>query len=222
MKSAAVPKTKRTSTKGPVVLNQSIYYKYNADKDIFSIYLYYITYSKNGAQNVSAHFHLNPVNPIDSGTELKQLITFMANDIAAGESGWPAYASSFDEVPHRRKSYFVIVVDDDERRLKKKKDGGALTFYNYAGADANHTFFNGKDLEIKLSGKRTASAIVCVNHMLSEVSGSDLGMGKQESFRFRMNFQGERTRPDDSGGTNQGQPLPPPYRRRRGPKQSAG
>lgn len=125
---------------------------------------------------------------------------------------------NLQSIKWERKSYISFVIDDDNLRLKRDE---AIEFDRENDGAENHSFFDGWDFDIYVGGKYR-QAFCCINHVKRNQAGGDLGHDIREGetkipeyFHFRLNTvppqESLRPRFPDSGGTNMGPPVPPPY-----------
>lgn len=107
--------------------------------------------------------------------------------------------------------------------LHKRADGGTAIAFNIGKSSTpNHSFFDGRDLEVEIpdggGGTDRRSAIALINHMKRNSDGEDLLEGDAQPFLFDVyvdaSYSGSTgsalTVILDPGGTNMGPPVPPP------------
>jgi hypothetical protein len=116
----------------------------------------------------------------------------------------------------RERNYFVLVMDDLKWRLcKKARDNlPALAFDVSKGSTPNHTFFDGKDIEVDMiAGGERRSAFYMINHLRKNGQGDPIRPGHWQDFVFNVYYKvtlaggGETTMIDDPTGTNLGPPA---------------
>ena len=179
------------------------------------IYLYYIKFLQ-GAQypQTRAYFCFDYLNVGYNEDDLKNLITRFAINAHADGNSPPCYGTTLDDIYRRRKGYVVVVVDaadlgpgDATIEFEGQFDGSKN--------DAKHTLSVPKEMQVSVyeGGRvRTIVAFFSANGM-KETDKSDLDPGEYEWFEFTLtSAKKPRGLPyEDSGGTNMGPPVGPPY-----------
>jgi hypothetical protein len=182
-------------------------------KEVYAIYFYHVKITGGGALDVTAYHHCQ-YSPLNRQT-LVLAVTEMARNARTKDFAWPPCGKGFNAIPRRRKGYFAVVLDDPAEKLA---EDGAIAFYDGSGKPSRHNFSDAFNFEVDVgppgSPGGRLSAVVCLNRMKSKKSDGDLAKGEAEDFQLELFYGSKKRRgpPYEDGGTNQGPPVPPPYR----------
>lgn len=185
-----------------------IYKERNPRQETWCVYFYYVT-DRNGYDEVKAYRFYSRTKI----TNIKNKITDLLKNVFDQTQTPRQYGSRFRSFPWRRYSYVVIALDSENVKFRHCN---ALEVKHRA-SKSNHSFFDALDYtqQFNVGGvDRDVSIVYFINHMLAR-DGREIGENKKEIFDFYWNLVKRRRRPflpPDSGGTNQGGPVPPPYR----------
>lgn len=184
--------------------------KYNFDKVPCCMYFYYI-YGTVEAPHVLHYFHTIDDIPIDTRSEAEaRARTLIDNARAGGEHPKPD-GQEWDNIYWTRKSIIALFIDIEGVRLLPK----ALRFTTDHHGTENYGFFDGWQTEL-----RGRPIIFCTNHMKRNRQGSDIEEEEERYYHFDILSTPELQWPyrtditgryPDSGGTNMGPPVPPPF-----------
>jgi hypothetical protein len=202
-----------------------------------SIYFYYLSLNSNGGLDVRHYFYpggdhtstTNPVNPNDwpdiPNTD-EALVPILKNLIAnarAKGNAYPLLGSGLQGIEWYRKSYFVLFIDEETWSLHQDSATGqsAVLFVTNQQegkyGTPNHSFFDGRNLTVRMPGEEPRSGFVCINHMKRDAAGEDLRTNDKQVYVFKLFFNVEFVTGEtpltvifDPDGTNLGPPLGPP------------
>jgi hypothetical protein len=187
-----------------------IYKDYNARQESWCVYFYYVT-DRSGYDEVKC-FCLDSDRKI---TSIKIKIKQLLENVFEQTDTPPQCGSNFRSFKWRRYSYIVIALDSENVVFDRLN---ALTV-KHESSKLNHSFFDGNDYtqKIEVQGvERNISVVYFINHMVG-LDGYEIMNGQKEKFDFHWNLI-KKSRvpflPPDSGGTNQGGPAAPPYRKK--------
>lgn len=182
------------------------------------IYFYYVSFIAE-AQPLIRRYEYHAGAPIDIN-DVETEITRMARQAKNGTIV-PSPTLDISGSVWTRKSYIVILMDNPFWTLHKiGPNDRAAVIFNPNKGEKNHTFFDGKDLNIDMIGNGTElrSAVYFVNHMKKNDAGEDItldnGQPHSQNFKFDIfydvtHFGGRvETQTDDPTGTNLGPPQP--------------
>jgi hypothetical protein len=191
------------------------------DKVPWCVYFYYVRLDTDGRLRVK-HYYYDPgvEIPYDS---LQQVLQHLVDNVRGDDNNPGSNGSDFKGIVWGRKSYIAFFIDEESWSLYKNGDAMEGISFDHSPTP-NHTFFDGIDLKLKVTSKKTGavterSAIAFVNHMKRSDAGDDLdGEGEKQDFKFemifRVKFADDTTAPltviFDPDGTNMGPPVPPP------------
>lgn len=197
-----------------------------------SIYFYYVRINTTGELYVRHYFYpsgnhkdpANPANPADwppiqnTDADLIPVLQDLIANARAGGVKYPVLGSDFLGIEWRRKSYVALFIDEANWSLHKAASGQPAVLFITSGAGTpNHSFFDGRDLDIPMPQGDLRSAFVCINHMKKDDAGTDLAAGDIEPYQFKMFFEVKFSsggRPltviFDPDGSNEGPPIGPP------------
>ncbi|HEY5713271.1 MAG TPA: hypothetical protein VIT38_15355 [Allosphingosinicella sp.] len=190
------------------------------------IYFYYIKLNDNGPATIKHYYYSDGDRKIhaDDIPELVRQLGRNGREIygVPPQHGEGFSTTDYRRIAWRRKSYIAFLLDNDDADAHfSKNNKNAFKFYRKQDATKNHSFFDGFEVEVDLSddedGSQIRTAVVCINHMKKTADGNDLGIGgvaEEDEYKFELNIQLNRaslTRAPDSGGTNMGPPVPPPF-----------
>ncbi|HYG30049.1 MAG TPA: hypothetical protein VD887_07530 [Allosphingosinicella sp.] len=116
------------------------------------------------------------------------------------------------------RNYFVLLMDDPNWRLAKRLVDGlpAIEFDLGKGSTPNHTFFDGKDIDVDVDATEVVkmrSVFYMVNHWRRNAAGDPIPRNYRQDFVFNIHYTvtradgGTTTMIDDPTGTNLGPPL---------------
>jgi hypothetical protein len=211
----------------PITNDESVY-RQRKDAPPFNdvpatIYFYYVgAETPGGPLEVKHYFYIHGrdlIYDIGPDSDLEERVRALALNARNNGNNPPQCGADWEYIVWNHKSYFVILLDDPNIQFEPRN---ALKFKIDVGGAPNHSFFDGRNLDVPLpnrvgGGMRSFSAFCCINHMKRNDDGADLG-DNPEYFNFVLNTQpppdGSATRSmlDDpgTGGTNMGPPAPPP------------
>lgn len=179
------------------------------------IYLYYIKFpQEEQSLQTRAYFCFDYLENEYSDDDLKNLIARFAINAHADGNSPPCYGTTLDDIYRRRKGYVVVVVDAEDLSPGE----ASIAFeghFDGSKNDATHTLSAPKEMQVAVyeGGKvRTLVAFFSANSM-KETDKSELDAGEYERFDFTLtSIKEARSLPyQDSGGTNMGPPVGPPY-----------
>lgn len=186
------------------------------------IYFYYIAFDEDRLR-VDHYFYRN--GPLDNPGEWNEIMPaevaailpeLVANARSPDPKDPPACGHNFQDVVWTRTSHMVFLIDAAAWAFRKRSEGlGAIAFSPAKGSTPNHTFFDGRDIDVQLPGSEGSednrTAVAFINHMKRNSEGDDLGHETQH-FRFEIYFDvsyGDLDAPTvvvilDPDGQNQG------------------
>ena len=197
-----------------------------------SIYFYYVRINTTGDLYVRHYFYpggghndpQNPTNPAD-WPEIRnddQVLVPIVQDLVANArvngTKYPLVGSEFLDIRWRRKSYVILFIDEGNWSVHTGSSGNpAVLFITTGGGTPNHSFFDGRNLDIPMPEGDVRSAFSCINHMKRNDAGDDLLATDDQFFQFKIFFDvkfasGARalTVIFDPDGNNSGPPIGPP------------
>ena len=197
-----------------------------------SIYFYYVRINTTGDLYVRHYFypsgnHKDANNPGDpaawpaipnTDAALLPILQDMVANARAGGGKYPLVGSDFLGIEWYRKSYIAMFIDEANWSVHKGSSGNpAILFITTGGGTPNHSFFDGRNVDIPMPQGDTRSAFVCINHMKKNAAGDDLLAGDNQFFQFKMFFDVKFTSGGkpltvifDPDGNNLGPPIGPP------------
>jgi hypothetical protein len=197
-----------------------------------SIYFYYVRINTSGELYVRHYFnrpgnHKDPHNPVDPAAwpaipnddaALAPILQDMIDNARKGGGRYPLVGSDFLGIEWYRKSYIALFIDEANWVMHRGSSGNpALLFITTGGGTPNHSFFDGRNLDILMPEGDLRSAFLCINHMKKNAAGDDLAPGDNQLFQFKMFFDvnfAAGGRPlivvFDPDGNNLGPPIGPP------------
>jgi hypothetical protein len=185
-----------------------------ADAQHLAVYLYYFI-NRGGDTESRMYYYLDRSLPQqDFNSVMASLVVNAMN----GDSDPSCHGTYVTDLIRRRYSYVVIALESDDSKMGSTK---AAKIYNKFGQkkEATHTFKNPKygELELILNGsKRIISWVAYENHMIDYATDKPL-KNKSEKFTLSCTCRSATGRSmkildEESGGTNMGPPVGPPYR----------
>lgn len=184
----------------------------NFDVHPSEIFFYYARF--NGSSPDINCYHFDNHAPILC-TDVESYIRDMALDARRGRLTPCAEMTGLSGSKWRVRNYFVLLMDDPNWRLCKSAADAtpALAFDIAKGSTPNHTFFDGKDIDVDVTGGGVMrSAFYMVNHLRYDAAGSPIPGNGQQDFVFNVYYKvslvggGTTTMIDDPTGTNLGPP----------------
>lgn len=186
-------------------------------KKPYCVYFYHVGAKDpdTGRRPVKYYYYSEP-NAISRG-EFERIAVELGVNARREPGAPPSHGSEPDQEIWIRKSYIMILVDDPTARfgtpmLKVEQTESANGGVTYP----NHSFYDAEEFRVELpspdGGTETCQVVVCTNHMKRDVEGNDQLPKDLQHYKFTLNFdppEGPGFLPD-SGGTNQGGPIPPP------------
>ncbi len=179
---------------------------------LHAVYFYYL--DRGGEWEVYEWW--DPGKPID----LESAIIHLADNAQGSKNNPPYYTKDLSLVRMRRQSYvaFAVSAQDWTLGLSNEIKVTGNDDFGHPISNGAYTFAN-TVTHPSLVGKPTAPLLVVYfeNAMMS-VRGGQLADREFETFRFELPFfaqRKKRVRAPDSGGTNMGPPVPPPFRLRK-------
>jgi hypothetical protein len=206
-------------------------------QETYCVYFYYIRIDKNGKVRADHYFYVD--GPLSNWKKWKPIciedlpdliykLALNARPRTKYKNPRKMKTNSLEGIEWEYKSYIAIFFDEanwsfyHRKSPKDPSTKAAITVNVSEGGTANHTFFDAKEVELRMpkgshgkTDKRTA--IFFVNHMKANAQGDDLGE-VSETFKFDMYFSAKWVNAKaraltvifDPDGTNLGPPLPPP------------
>jgi hypothetical protein len=192
------------------------------------IYFYYWSWGAGGLPDVR-HYIASYDEPIEPG-DLDGHARHLCLNARAGNDPWfqREPVGSFQGIEWKRISYLVFAMDSPSWRfLAHSKHGKPLLFDSQGGGkEDNHSFFDGRELEIDVSptgnGAEKISGVSCINHIkrsenadiLGTKPNGDPGPVEHQYYKFSLAFTVSKLTDVvitvDPDGTNTGPPTPPP------------
>ncbi len=190
------------------------------DKHPFSMSFYYIKVNADQSWQSTHYFY-------DQNTDIEEehldlVLPYLADNAIKGKNIPPKHGENFREVIWRRKSFIAFVVDSADFKLKDGEEGLIVEHQSHP----NHTFFDARYIDTgnweDSAGNllNNLSCILCINHMKGNKYGQDIGE-REEKVYFSLQLESRGAAAQgrglaaefsiDSGGTNTGPPVSPPF-----------
>ncbi len=201
------------------------------------IYFYYMQVTPDGGLDVRHYFYPapghddpnKPVNPADwpaipnttaALTPILRNLIDNARKPPGQDTAYPRIGTGFNGIEWYRKSYVASFIDEENWELHQDSTGREAMLFvtdDPRNPTPNHSFFDGRNINIPVPGGRPLSTYVCINHMKRDVDGENLRTGEDQLYAFKLFFDVKFTTGEppmtvifDPDGNNLGPPIAPP------------